>query len=250
MIEARTLQGEFSRALMAADPSARPNGLDPAMAERFAIYRNNVHRGLGDALIAAYPVVAKLVGEEFFRAMAQSFFRAEKARAASLALYGAGFADFIDGFDAAASVPYLSDMARLERARLEALHAADDAVTTAEMLQGIVNDLASVAFVRHSACFLVRSGFPIHVIWQCQQEGAEKRPIVQCRENILITRPDMTVQQILLDDAGAIFAGRLLDQAPVADAFAAAIARDPQFDVTSTFAQLIAAGAFAGLRET
>ncbi|OSQ31201.1 DNA-binding domain-containing protein [Thalassospira sp. MCCC 1A03138] len=249
MSDAGAFQAEFSRALMAVDPSARPMGLDPEISERFAIYRNNVHRGLGDALIAAYPVVAKLVGEDFFRAMGQAFFQAERVRTASLALYGAGFADFIDGFDAAASVPYLSDIARLERARLEALHAADDAVTTAEMLQGIVNDLASVAFVRHSACFLVRSGFPIHAIWQCQQEGAEKRPIVQCWENILITRPDMTVQQILLDDAGAIFAGRLLDQAPVADAFAAAIARDPQFDVTSAFAQLIAVGAFAGLRE-
>ncbi len=250
MSDVEAFQVEFSRALMAGDPSARPVGLDPAMAGRFAIYRNNVHRGLGDALIAAYPVVAKLVGEDFFRAMAQGFFRTEQARTGSLALYGAGFADFIDGFDAAASLPYLSDIARLERARLEALHAADDAVITAGMLQDIANDLASVAFVRHSSCFLVQSVFPIHAIWQCQQEWAEKRPVVQCEENILITRPAMTVQQILLDDAGAIFVRKLLDQTPVAAAFEAAATCDPQFDVTSTFAQLIAAGAFAGLRET
>ena len=252
MSEAGAFQAEFSRALMAADPSARPDGLDPEMAGRFAIYRNNVHRGLGDALIAAYPVVAKLVGEEFFRAMAQGFFRAEQARAGSLALYGVGFADFIDGFDAAASVPYLSDIARLERARLEVLHEADDVVLDAGVLATLGDDLATCRFVAHGACRLVRSAFPIHAIWvrqQADQNGKEAAPIVQQAENVLITRPDMTVCQIVLDEAGAVFARCLLDGMTVADGYDAAIECDPQFDVTSGFAQLIAVGAFTGLRE-
>ncbi|SOB89320.1 HvfC/BufC N-terminal domain-containing protein [Thalassospira xiamenensis] len=252
MSEAGAFQAEFSRALMAAAPSARPMGLDPAMAGRFAIYRNNVHRGLGDALIAAYPVVAKLVGEDFFRVMAQAFFRAEKARTGSLALYGAGFAEFIDGFDAAASVPYLSDIARLERARLEVLHEADEVVLDANSLAAFGDDLAACRFVAHSACRLVNSSFPIHAIWlrqQADQDGKEAAPVVQQTENILITRPGMTVRQIVLDDGGAVFARYLLDGMTVAEGYDAAIERDPQFDVTSAFAQLIAAGAFAGLRE-
>lgn len=243
-------QAEFSRALMAADPSARPMGLDPTMEGRFAIYRNNVHRGLGDALIAAYPVVAKLVGEDFFRAMAQGFFRAEPTRTGSLALYGAGFAEFIDGFDAAASLPYLSDMARLERARLEVLHEADEMVLDANSLAAFGGDLAACRFVARSACWLVNSAFPIHAIWMRQQVGStQPEPIVQQAENILITRPGMTVRQIVLDDGGAVFARCLLDGMTVADGYEAAIKCDPQFDVTSAFAQLIAAGAFAGLRE-
>ncbi|MCH2276409.1 DNA-binding domain-containing protein [Thalassospira sp.] len=250
MSEAGAFQAEFSRALMAADPSARPDGLDPAMAGRFAIYRNNVHRGLGDALIAAYPVVAKLVGEEFFRVMAQGFFRAEQARTGSLALYGAGFAEFIYGFDAAASVPYLSDIARLERVRLEVLHEADEVVLDANSLAAFGDDLAGCRFVAHSACRLVSSAFPIHAIWVRQQAGSRQaEPIVQQAENVLITRPGMTVRQIVLDDGGAVFARCLLEGMTVADGYDAAIARDPQFDVTSAFAQLIAAGAFAGLRE-
>ena len=250
MSGAGAFQAEFSRALMAVDPSARPVGLDPAMAGRFAIYRNNVHRGLGDALIAAYPVVVKLVGEDFFRAMAQGFFRAEQARNGSLALYGAGFADFIDGFDAAASVPYLSDMARLERARLEVLHEADDTVLDAGALAALGDDLAACRFVARSACRLVSSSFPIHAIWLRQQvDSTQAEPIVPRPENVLITRPGMTVHQIVLDEAGAVFARCLLDGMTVADGYDAAIECDPQFDVTSGFAQLIAAGAFAGLRE-
>ncbi|KZB50763.1 DNA-binding domain-containing protein [Thalassospira xiamenensis] len=250
MSEAGAFQAEFSRALMAADPSARPMGLDPTMAGRFAIYRNNVHRGLGDALIAAYPVVAKLVGEDFFRAMAQGFFRAEQARTGSLALYGAGFAEFIDGYDAAASVPYLSDIARLERARLQVLHEADEVVLDANSLAAFGDDLAGCRFVAHRACRLMNSSFPIHAIWVRQQaDSRQTKPIVQQAENILITRPGMTVRQIVLDDAGAVFARCLLDGMTVAEGYDAAIERDTQFDVTSAFAQLIAAGAFAGLRE-
>lgn len=250
MSDAGAFRAEFSRALMAVDPSAQPVGLDPAMEGRFAIYRNNVHRGLGDALIEAYPVVAKLVGEDFFRVMAQGFFRAEQARTGSLALYGAGFADFIDGFDAAASVPYLSDMARLERARLEVLHEADDAVLDVAALSVLGDELAACRFVAHSACRLVSSAFPVHAIWLRQQaDSRQAEPIVQQAENILITRPGMTVRQIVLDDGGAVFARCLLDGMTVAEGYDAAIERDPQFDVTSAFAQLIAVGAFAGLRE-
>jgi hypothetical protein len=37
---------------------------------RFAVYRNNVAAGLANALAARFPVVKRLVGDEFFRAMA------------------------------------------------------------------------------------------------------------------------------------------------------------------------------------
>lgn len=60
----------------------------------------------------------------------------ETTRGPSLALYGAGFADFVEDFEPAASVVYLADVARLERARLESLHAADAQVLDASVLPG------------------------------------------------------------------------------------------------------------------
>ncbi|MFP3520717.1 DUF2063 domain-containing protein, partial [Pseudomonas sp. SIMBA_077] len=39
--------------------------------------------------------------------------------------YGRDLGDFIQGFGPAAGLPYLADMARLERLRVEAYHAAD-----------------------------------------------------------------------------------------------------------------------------
>jgi Putative DNA-binding domain len=40
---------------------------------RFAVYRNNVVAGLVDALARRFPVVCRLVGDEFFRAMARVY---------------------------------------------------------------------------------------------------------------------------------------------------------------------------------
>lgn len=62
-------QAAFAGALLDADQACPDglfsnNGADPA--SRFAVYRNNVHSSLINALAAAYPVTLQLVGDEFF----------------------------------------------------------------------------------------------------------------------------------------------------------------------------------------
>src|SRR5690606_15015602 len=89
-------------------------------ARRFAVYRNNVVVGLVNALAARFPALQRIVGEEFFRAMAQLYVRAHPPRSRLLMEYGDGFADFIAAFEPAAELPYLADIARLEAARTRA----------------------------------------------------------------------------------------------------------------------------------
>ena len=120
-----TFQADVAAALADGDPAAHPRALTGRAAARFRVYRNNYRHGLARQLAEAYPVVERLVGDAFFAATAQVFLHAHPPRTRSLALFGAGFAEFLEGFPPAASVPYLADVARLERARLEALHAAD-----------------------------------------------------------------------------------------------------------------------------
>ena len=63
-------QDAFAEALFApqdiADPVMRQLAAQPA----FAVYRNTVMKGCIDALEANFPVVARLVGSEWFRAAA------------------------------------------------------------------------------------------------------------------------------------------------------------------------------------
>ena len=94
-------------------------------ARRFAIHRNNVVVGLIRALQARFPVVEKIVGGEFFTAMARVFIAKSPPRTPILTTYGDEFADFIAAFEPARELGYLADVARLEAARTRAYHAAD-----------------------------------------------------------------------------------------------------------------------------
>jgi hypothetical protein len=71
---------------------------------------------LTEALKDAFPAVHRIVGPEFFQAMARAYIVLEPPRSPILLDYGAGFPDFIGEFEPAAVLPYLADVARIERA--------------------------------------------------------------------------------------------------------------------------------------
>ena len=98
---------------------------DQAGALRVAIYRNTCLSTLVNALRLSFPVVQRLVGAEFFDGSAREFIRRHPPASAWLNDYGAGFAGFLSSFAAAATLPYLADVARLEWSVNCALHADD-----------------------------------------------------------------------------------------------------------------------------
>ncbi len=121
-------QQAFAAALLDPDRDI-PEGLvtpggQPA-AKRFGIYRNNVTVSLVNALSEVFPTVQNLVGEEFFRAMARLYVQDNPPTSRLLFEYGASFPAFIGQFEPAADLPFLPDVARLERLWLDSFHAAD-----------------------------------------------------------------------------------------------------------------------------
>ncbi len=121
-------QDEFARALLVEDCAAA--GIAPEIARlaaqpAFAVYRNTVMKGCIDALQANYPSIARLVGEEWFRAAAALYARSNLPRHPTLADYGADFVGFLAAFAPAADLPYLPGVARLDRFWTEA-HTAHD----------------------------------------------------------------------------------------------------------------------------
>ena len=130
----------YPSALLAEPPSdlageIEGDGLAPAA--RLAVYRHHVLRSLTDALLATFPVVARLVGEGFFRYAADRYVRAEPPAGPCLFEYGAGFGGFLAGFSACAPYPFLGDVARLEWAMNAAIHAAEAAPLAPAALAGV-----------------------------------------------------------------------------------------------------------------
>lgn len=183
----------FAAALLDPDQPA-PTGLlgrdGRAAGRRFAVYRNNVVVGLVDALAARFPVVAALVGDDFFRAMAAVFARAEPPRSPLLFRYGDGFPAFIEDFPPAAAIGYLADVARLEWAMGEAAVAADaPALGRGDLAALSPEVLLTAPLALHPSLRCVASPWPILALWRAHLPGARPPEVwPEGGETVLVLR--------------------------------------------------------------
>lgn len=145
-------------------PHVVPGPFNPA--ERLDIYRNTFSSALTTALRLSYPAVQRLVGAEFFEGAARIFIETHPPTSACLDDYGDAFPGFLSGFDPAASLPYLPDVARLEWAVNRALHARDTRPLDARRLAPLTEaERARVRLVPHPSVSLVRTNHPADLIW-------------------------------------------------------------------------------------
>lgn len=204
----------FARACLSPD-ALPPPGLTAAygdaVARRFAIHRNTVRVTLIEALAVAFPVVKTLVGEDFFAAAAATFVTREPPRSAVLAHYGRGFADFLAGFPPAAALPYLPDMARLERRLIEAYHAADAMPARRADLAAVPPEAAAeLVIARHPATRWLRSPWPVVTLWRMNTGRLPLAPLTAWSgEDALVTRPALDVELTLLPATGDALLARL-----------------------------------------
>ncbi|MEM9429201.1 MAG: DNA-binding domain-containing protein [Pseudomonadota bacterium] len=166
-----------------------------ADAHRFNVYRNNVVVGLIDAVAATYPAVLALVGEAFFRAAARAFVLENPPRSPIMIDYGGAFPGWIAAFPPAASVPYLSDVARLEWAWTRAYNAADaPPLDLAHLVEIPPDELALARVTLHPSLQLMSSRYPIASLWA---EATGRSPATELDlsrpESVLIARPDAAV---------------------------------------------------------
>ena len=157
MLSLREAQTRFAAAVL--------DGSEPA----YAVYRNNVLACLGRALADAYPVVERLVGEEFFRHSAYRYIAQHPSRSGDLNEFGEQFPAFLHDFPPVRALAYLPDVARLEWLCRRALLAADRLPVR----------LACLALLPSVQLFA--SDWPVHRIWQVNQPGWMGDPSVDLR---------------------------------------------------------------------
>ena len=245
----RSSYASFAAALL--DPGrgtpaivAGPNG--KAVVKRYNVYRNNVTSSLIDALAAIYPAVQRLTGVEFFRAMARFHIRATPPTSPLLFEYGRDFPAFIEQYEYAGAMPWLADTARVERSWLDAYHAADAEPLSVQTLRSFPPErLANLVLVAHPATRIVRSRFSVVTIFVANRgEAAVDRIDASTPEDALITRPDFDVVVRHLPRGGAVFLTDLIAGRSLGEAAASAQDASPAFDIASSIAGMIEAGAF------
>lgn len=227
-------------------PVSRKAGGVPS--RRFAVYRNNVYASLIDVLAGRFPVLARLVGEEFFRAMARAYIEREPPRSAVLIRYGASFPDFVARFPPAASVPYLADMASLEYAWHAAYHAEDAVPLPLGELARAVDGAEDAVLTLHPSLGVVRSLYPIVSIFELNtQDGEVPATRLEGGEDALVVRPRLEVEIRRLPPGGASFILALKEKKTLGEAAAVALKDAPSFELEANLAGLIASEAIVAI---
>lgn len=232
---------EFAAAL---DGGPLPGGMCTSgeTTRRFDVYRNNVAVSLGRALATRFPVIARLVGDAFFAALARRFTRAHPPHTPVLHEWGAEFPAFLETFAPLAAYPYLGDVARIELARGAAFHAADAPPIAPETLATAAPERLVLGLA--PSVHLLALHHPAVSIWDRHQPGGEARALGTGPETALILRDrafEVPVRAISPADAALIAAlGR---GEPLARAAARAAQLAPGHDPTPCLVALMRAGA-------
>ena len=218
-------------------------------ASLLAIYRNNVVRTAIEALRAAYPTVNRLTGDLFFSPMAKAYWQDHPPRTRTLTLYGAGFAEHVRRYLPARTLPYLSDIARLDRAALEALHAVDAEPCRARTIAAMPpRDVPKLAPGLHPSVRILHLDWPVHAVWKAHGSGGEggEFRLAPQPETVIVHRPRSQVLTACLTRATAIFLDQLDAGNSIETASATASLQDPDFNVAGAFGDALSAGYLAG----
>lgn len=243
-----TQQQAFAVALLDPDAAAPPflHARDGAnLADRFDIYRNNVHASLIEALQAAFPVCTRLVGADSFRALSREFLRQHLPDGAALHDYGSQLPHFIRAYEPAAALPWLADVAALEQAWWQAYGAADaPAMTVVEMARLPGAGFLALRARLHPAVRLLSSVHPAHSIWAAHQREGEPAEVTHWEaECVLVTRPEADVQVRGIGRGAHAFISALAGGDALEAAAMTALDITPDFDLGTTLLLAVEAGA-------
>jgi len=226
-LQARIAATLFGDATASPATWIRADGIAPEL--RLAIYRNNLEEGFAKTLALEFPVMRRLVGEDYFRQLALSFLTRHPSRSGDLHHVGAPFAGFLREQFADTAYRYFADVAALEWALQECLVAENDETLEPSVLQAVPpHAYCGLRFGLRKAARLLESAFPVVRIWEANQPGATTAEIID-----LAAGPEFAL------------ASTLATGLPLEAALDASLACEPRFDLRVALHRSFELGVFA-----
>ena len=179
-------------------------------------YRANAAAAAQRSLLAVYPVVAQLIGDEAFEHLAHDFWAHHPPTRGDLAQWGGELCDFIARIPALQTEPYLADVAKTEWALHTAATAADRAADLSTFARLTEQDPYTLTLLLAPGTALVQSKFPIASILTAHLYGAPSFEEVGQKlrhstpEIALVWRQGLRPMVVACTAAEAAFIARLL----------------------------------------
>ena len=180
------------------------------VADRWHVYAHGYTSRIVEALEQECAAVRRILGPESFTALVERYAAVFPPRSFDLANVGDRLARFLEFEPLSQELPFLPDLARLERAVAGAFVAADAAPLRWEALRAVSpKDAASLRLSLAPGVLLLRSRWPLMDLWRARLEedddaiaiAVEGRP---CRALVHRRSGRVRVEDLSEDEAGLI----------------------------------------------
>lgn len=183
-------------------------------AERTQIHKNNFFITLTEALKEIYPVLRRLVGDDYFEHVAHEYVYSNPPKSGCLVEFGEDFPSFVSVRPEVQKLLYLRDVGRFEWLINEAFHEADAKPVDKSDLESFLQDsYGELRFQFHPSSRLFYSPYPVHKIWQANLQDNTPQEISlddgPCWS--FIVRPELDVEVRHLHKADFKFLNSLYD---------------------------------------
>ncbi len=166
--------------------------------ELIAVYYNNYIYTLTDVLKSSYSCILRLVGDDFFNHIAKQYIKTHPQKQGYLQNYGNDFSSFIANTPECKNMPYLVDIALLERYYELCYHNDNSGFDFAKLPVGFSKNTKYNKILPFlNKCYLLSSKYPVLDIWRLN-ENSPNLDLTKTSDNILIYKYNDKVSVISL----------------------------------------------------
>lgn len=210
-------------------------------ATNLSVYQNNIQQVLKNALSATYPLIVKLVGQDFFAQLAAQYIQAYPSRSANIHEYGEYLSYFLKAHDISTQLDYLPEVASFEWTCHSLTFAAEHEPFNFEILARVAPEkYDDLHFKLHPASALMLCHYPLFdIIDLCLHKiehihKFEKKALYLC-----ILRREHKISLIKLKLADYLFLSALNEGETLQQALAITTATDPLFKLDAKLSEWI-----------
>tara|TARA_R110002167_G_scaffold5436_3_gene25595 strand:- start:123548 stop:124342 length:795 start_codon:yes stop_codon:yes gene_type:complete len=247
------LQRNFIRDCLSGKPSSTKlllaKDIDTSLISAsglMGIYQGSSRANIIQAMKLTYPVIEKLVGEEFFRASCKKYILSHYPKSANMDDYGEEFAEFLACFEPAKQLTYLKNVAQLEWLFHLSSLASDSSPTEWNRLSAVAaGDAMQVKLLLAPSVKLISSPFPIDMIWQMNQPNSavnkeiDLTQTVDKQTSLIVFRSRLKTQMLAVTEGEFALLSSFNQQQSLANAIEASIKIESNISIDEAIKKFI-----------
>ena len=167
---------------------------------RLDIYAEAYFSRLVDSLAKDFEAVHASLDEDSFRRLAADYLEVYPSKTRNIGEVGRNFPRFLKTSAFASGVPYLSDLAELEWAVIEAFYARNVSGFDPASLASLSPEAwSTVKLVLHPSVHLLRLSWPVDAIWRARHEADVPTELSPDDTNLLVYRQGFVLEVEKID---------------------------------------------------